>query len=1347
MCVILPLAIYCLIFHITSAVDVVSIGYLSELSTTLPAPCTISPSNVNFTAFTHVIISTATYNSSSYQVSLNTSGPDSPEGFYSQIKSAIQSQQTTVQLLLSFFGPNQRENLLYIANDTRRLSSFSDAVYNYTVQHGLDGIDIFWTPWSVNDGALALQMMRVLNSTFRSRVNPKYSDGTNMLVTLFTTGDTTIAPQIGLMDLQPLVDWFHVETIDYQTVQTSPLRVQFSASQSNLVNTIYQYIALGISPSSIVLGISTHGWAWQLSSTTQNTPYSSATGPATTGCSGVPGLLLGREIDEVIYNESSIYHYQSTQSSPYLLYGEDHQRWLSYENNASVSAKLVPWSQYGLRGAYLMYISTSHRIEQNVFSILNSNGDISKKTKLQDDNTKSVSPSGIGMVIVGVVVGVVVGIVMLVITVFAIYRYQMRKQDRKELEELKTLEEKKFLTDYTAPIGKPTPDGNIPVGFMVELLRTGDWDTIDYNEIQIAAPVGKGASGIVYAGKWRGTPVAIKRVEVQDVESARAYLSEIQIMKELRPHSNVVQFLGSSVNAMMKSVFILTQMCDNGSLYDLLHSRVTIEGKVLEKIIRGIAAGMYHLMTEGIVHRDLAARNILLDKTLECKVSDFGLSRHIAAGAENQTQATVGPLKHMAPESLMHSRYSEKSDVWAFGVTLYEIYARTDPYPGYSPVEAVARIISEVRPLRLQPTRNMTAPMRELFNSCFCMEPALRPTFKQLLEALEGMTISTESVKCELQKHDHVDTLKMIEWSRVKRIHPLSYAGIIALLFLITQVIFYFRQLQDVSTPSGTSETNPIRDSTEETDTSITTSDGIFLHVTPKTLYGTEGWLTVNITGVTDPQINDVIAIFCPADKKLIHQRHFPYKFADGTMLGDLYLNKGVGSYRFHLINAHENFRVVFYQNASKSATIRPHSDGGFEKKNLVLLSEELSFYNPMMPTQIRLSVTGVPGQLTVTWLTHNKITDQHVLIEDHEGVITRVEATPTTYREKDMCGWPANSAGYKSPGKIWKATLTRLQPNSKYHYQCGSLDSGYSHKNYFSGPRAADDQTLRIMAAADLGKTNRDDSVWHWPLEKESGVTIEKMKKMTAGSDVMLLVGDTSYAAGSSIQWDEFGHQMSPIASQIPMMTVIGNHEANPNDSGGECSVPYSHRYSHPNNGGDFWYSFDMGPVHFLIFSTEHNFTEKSEQYEWMKRDLTLVNRSATPFLITAAHRPMWFNEWKDSIKTLLQLHLEPLFFRYNVDVCLWGHVHNYYRSCPMYRGECHPKGAVHLLIGNGGFNNGRKLKKAPWLMFQDAGHGFTHLTVTASTMTVKYLSNKSGMLDKLVLKKRKSFEWNEGE
>ncbi|PRP84873.1 putative inactive purple acid phosphatase 27-like [Planoprotostelium fungivorum] len=620
------------------------------------------------------------------------------------------------------------------------------------------------------------------------------------------------------------------------------------------------------------------------------------------------------------------------------------------------------------------------------------------------------------------------------------------------------------------------------------------------------------------------------------------------------------------------------------------------------------------------------------------------------------------------------------------------------------------------------------------------------------IECFAEFSLTGASVKKESQRHICPPIQKMIDCVRNKRQSLFIYVGIIVLLSIFSQVSYDRNESFDPFVAPPTLNSASPNEISGPIDFSITTSEN------PKTLYGAEGWFTVNISNVTSPQLNDVIAVYCPADENLIKQRHLPYKFAvrssslipyifqsrsvvidlqqDGTMLGPDYLEHGRGFYRFHVVNPHESFRVAFFQRASKATNVRPHSDGGFEKNNLVLMSEELSFENPNMPTQVHLALTGLEGQMNIMWLTSDGVEDQHVLFENTDGSLLRSEANSTRY---DLCGWPGNSVGFKNPGKIWTVVLTELVPGHRYRYRCGSTATGYSEENTFLGPRGSDDEPLRVIAVADLGKTNVDGSTWHWPLEKEAGVTMDKMMDVTSSSDLMLMVGDTSYAAGSSIQWDEFGHQLSPIASQIPIMMAVGNHEANPNQSGGECSVPYLKRFSRPQNGGDFWYSFDAGSAHFIVFSTEHTFEKKSQQHRWLKEDLKRVNRSVTPFIITAGHRPMYFNEWKDDVKIALQTHLEPLFFRYSVDLSLWGHVHNYYRSCPMYNEACHPRGITHLLIGNGGFNNGKKLKDAPWMVLQDSDHGFVHLTITTSEIGIKYMSNKKGLTDEFVVKKRK--------
>ena len=118
-----------------------------------------------------------------------------------------------------------------------------------------------------------------------------------------------------------------------------------------------------------------------------------------------------------------------------------------------------------------------------------------------------------------------------------------------------------------------------------------------------------------------------------------------------------------------------------------------LSGKRKAEIVKGIASGLLHLHMEGIVHRDLAARNVLLSGDYTPKVSDFGMSR-ITSSSEKTgiTSKDVGPVKYdtfiitltqirwMSPESVLNREYSTKSDVWSFGVTVFEVLTQTDPY-------------------------------------------------------------------------------------------------------------------------------------------------------------------------------------------------------------------------------------------------------------------------------------------------------------------------------------------------------------------------------------------------------------------------------------------------------------------------------------------------------------------------------------------------------------------------------------------------------------------------------------------------------------------------------------------
>ena len=183
--------------------------------------------------------------------------------------------------------------------------------------------------------------------------------------------------------------------------------------------------------------------------------------------------------------------------------------------------------------------------------------------------------------------------------------------------------------------------------------------------------------------------------------------------------------------------------------------------------------------------------------------------------------------------------------------------------------------------------------------------------------------------------------------------------------------------------------------------------------------------------------------------------------------------------------------------------------------------------------------------------------------------------------------------------------------------------------------------------------------------------------------------------------------------------------------------------RFHSPSNGnGLFWYSFDVGPVHIVYYSTEHDFRRASPQYIWLEEELRSVNRSRTPWLIVGAHRPMYASETDepyDFIKIMLQVHLEPLFYQYRVDVNFFAHKHSYERSCPMYKEKCIPDGITQVLIGMAGqdIDNG-DYSGAEWSLFRDEQYGYSQLWVNRTYLHFTYYHNSDDQIaDQFILRK----------
>ncbi|OAD57872.1 Insulin-like receptor [Eufriesea mexicana] len=163
------------------------------------------------------------------------------------------------------------------------------------------------------------------------------------------------------------------------------------------------------------------------------------------------------------------------------------------------------------------------------------------------------------------------------------------------------------------------------------------------------------------------------------------------------------------------------------------------------KFATEIAMGMVHLEAKGITHRDLAARNILLNADLTLKISDFGLSRngvYVIKNAEEKTRHL--PIRWMSPEALNNRAFSSKSDVWSFGIVLWEISTLGDfPYSNIQDDCLLRYIIHENG--RLEQPDNVPSNIYKLMHSCWTTEPDNRPNFTQLLSELQILITSLDN--------------------------------------------------------------------------------------------------------------------------------------------------------------------------------------------------------------------------------------------------------------------------------------------------------------------------------------------------------------------------------------------------------------------------------------------------------------------------------------------------------------------------------------------------------------------------------------------------------------------------
>nr|XP_058914582.1 inactive tyrosine-protein kinase transmembrane receptor ROR1 isoform X2 [Kogia breviceps] len=286
--------------------------------------------------------------------------------------------------------------------------------------------------------------------------------------------------------------------------------------------------------------------------------------------------------------------------------------------------------------------------------------------------------------------------------------------------------------------------------------------------VRFMEELGECAFGKIYKGHLylpgmdHAQLVAIKTLkDYNNPQQWTEFQQEASLMAELH-HPNIVCLLGAVTQE--QPVCMLFEYMNQGDLHEFLimrspHSDVGCssdeDGTVKSSLDHGdflhiaiqIAAGMEYLSSHFFVHKDLAARNILIGEQLHVKISDLGLSREIYSADYYRVQSkSLLPIRWMPPEAIMYGKFSSDSDIWSFGVVLWEIFSfGLQPYYGFSNQE----VIEMVRKRQLLPCSEDCPPrMYSLMTECWNEIPSRRPRFKDIhvrLRSWEGLSSHTSS--------------------------------------------------------------------------------------------------------------------------------------------------------------------------------------------------------------------------------------------------------------------------------------------------------------------------------------------------------------------------------------------------------------------------------------------------------------------------------------------------------------------------------------------------------------------------------------------------------------------------
>uniref|UniRef100_A0A4W4EDB0 Mitogen-activated protein kinase kinase kinase 7 n=1 Tax=Electrophorus electricus TaxID=8005 RepID=A0A4W4EDB0_ELEEL len=269
---------------------------------------------------------------------------------------------------------------------------------------------------------------------------------------------------------------------------------------------------------------------------------------------------------------------------------------------------------------------------------------------------------------------------------------------------------------------------------MLETPPGYPFEEIDYADIEVEEVVGRGAFGVVCKAKWKGKDVAIKTIESESERTA--FVVELRQLSRVN-HPNIVKLYGSCNNP----VCLVMEYAEGGSLYNVLHGAEPLPHYSASHAMswclqcaQGVSY-LHGMKPKALIHRDLKPPNLLLVAGgTVLKICDFGTACDIQTHMTNNK----GSAAWMAPEVFEGSNYSEKCDVFSWGIILWEVITRRKPFdeiggPAFRIMWAVHR---GTRPPLI---KNLPKPIESLMTRCWSKDPSQRPSMEEIVKIMSHL--------------------------------------------------------------------------------------------------------------------------------------------------------------------------------------------------------------------------------------------------------------------------------------------------------------------------------------------------------------------------------------------------------------------------------------------------------------------------------------------------------------------------------------------------------------------------------------------------------------------------------